>query len=85
MRDALDAADPQEPDPGLLELLTGCVAELKDIVAEADRLSGFLSALVELVRDHETVLCDRASLKPYVEGMQLPSPQIGFQVIHRNT
>ena len=76
MRDALDAADPQEPDPGLLELLTGCVAELKDIVAEADRLSGFLSALVELVRDHETVLCDRASLKPYVEGMQLPSPQI---------
>ena len=73
MTDALEAADAQEPDPGLLELLTDCVAELKDIVAEAERSSGFLSSLVELVRDHAAVLCERTSLKAYVEGMQQPS------------
>ena len=76
IKDALEAADAQEPDLGLLELLTDCVAELKDIVAEAERSSGFRSSLVELVRDHATVLCERSSLKPYVEGMQQPSSRV---------
>ena len=73
MRDALDADSAKGPDPGLLELLTDCFAELKDIVEEDERSSDFLSSLVELVREHSTVLCARASLKPYVEAMQQPS------------
>ena len=74
MRDALDADGAKAgPDPGLVELLTGCVAELKDIVEEDERSSDFLSSLVELVGEHGTVLCARASLKPYVEEMQQPS------------
>ena len=72
MKHALDAANAQAPDPRLLELLTDCVGELKDILAEAERSSQFLSSLVELVRDHATVLCARASLNPLVEGIQRP-------------
>ena len=63
MRDALDAASAQGPDPGLLELLTDCVAELKDIVAEDERSSDFLSSLVELVREHTTVLCVQTAVQ----------------------
>ena len=70
IRDALDATEPKGPDSGLLELLTDCVAELNEILLEAERSSGFSSSLIELMRDHTTVLCERASLKPYVDAMQ---------------
>jgi len=76
MRDALDAADSQRPDPRLVRLLTDCVGELEGIVAEAERSSGFLSAVVDLVREHEPVLLQSPSLKPYVERLQKLSYEV---------
>ena len=66
IRGTLEAADSKKPDIRVAEQLTKCAAELTNLATEAETHSGFSSSLVELLRKHESVLSERASLKPYV-------------------
>ncbi len=71
---ALEHSDEKEPDSGVVELLTDCVAELGQILRAAHRSSEFLSSLRDLVRDYTSVLSGRASLKPHVDRIErIPS------------
>lgn len=72
LREALDSADLQRPDSALVEQLAERVNELRELAsaAEAERSAAFSSSLLELMRQHATVLSDRPSLKPYVDRVE---------------
>ena len=72
LREALDSADRQRPDSGVVEQLAQCVNELQQLAsaAEAKRSAAFSSSLLELMRQHAAVLSDQPSLKPYADRIE---------------
>ena len=72
IRGTLEAADSKTPEIRVAEQLTECAAELMNLATEAETHFGFSSSLVELLRNHESVLSERASLRPYVAFVEKP-------------
>ena len=73
IRKTLDDADSRGPDTRIVGLLTKDVANLSELVVEAETHNGFSTSVVKLIRDYKDILSERASLKPLVDKL-LQSP-----------
>ena len=72
LRETIEKADTNRPDASVVEKLTDCVDELRDLVSAvvAERSAAFSSSLLEIMRLHASVLSDRPELKPYIDRIE---------------
>ncbi len=69
IRNTLDAADSTAPDTRIVELLTKDVANLSELVLEAETHYRFSSSVIKLIGDYKDLLSERASLKPLIDKL----------------
>lgn len=86
IRDTLEDAGGKDPDSGVVDILTSCIDELRQITTEIERSASFWTSFTKLIREHRDVLSDQLSLKSYVDWVDQhsssgPAPENAIELL----